>query len=146
MLATLGILFKLIDPVQVASILTAELPLAVFVWYWFQRREARRRTVLDTVDMAKAMADYDHLRIIFHDTWDFADYPEKQYYVLNLHSNPRRAYFVPSWIRVLEKGGLITREHRFKSLDSLKEYLAEVGAELILEMPEVNALKRTDQK
>jgi hypothetical protein len=135
-LITFAGLFHLIDPVQVLSILVAELPLALLVWYLFQRRESGRRTVLDYAELAKLEAQYDHLRIIYHDNWDFADYPDRQYFVLNRKSNPPKAYFLPIYIRELDKGHIIRREKRFKSLEALKEYVDEIGGLLVLDYPE----------
>jgi cbb3-type cytochrome oxidase subunit 3 len=102
------------------SILLADIPVGLVLWFAFQRNESKRRKLLDASEIVRAPTLYTHLEIRYCDEYEDGIPPHVRYYVVNKSS--RIAYYVSEDIQELVEARFIRKFRKYHDPDELNRY------------------------
>lgn len=109
-----------LDANTIASIMVADIPVGVFLWLAFQRRESENRKLLDAVEITEAPTRYAHLEVHQCDDYEDGIYPELLYYIVNTKS--KRAYWVDEKIEELIEARIIRQFPKHRDVQELNRH------------------------
>lgn len=108
-----GAVYRL-DWNTVISIVLADLPVGLVLWWVLDRRDSKNRRILDGVERMKVKALFSHLEVHYSDPWGSAEYPYLHYYVVN--TKTKLAYRVDDDMAELIEAELVKVYPRHRDL------------------------------
>jgi hypothetical protein len=109
-----------LEPNTILSIIVADIPVSLVFWFAFQRRESKRRKLLDASQIVQEPKLYTHLAIHYCDDYTDGIPPDVRYYIVNTKS--KVAYFVDKEIQDLVEARFIRKFPRHRDPDELNRY------------------------
>ena len=129
-LAVIGLIVLILAKVSletntILSIMVADIPIGLFLWLALERRESKRRRLLDAAEIVVAPTRYTNLVIHYCDEFADGTPPDLRYYVVNTKS--KVAYFVDAEVQALVKARFIRKFPRHRDLAELNRYFDTNG-------------------
>ena len=124
------------------SIILADIPVGIVLWFALERRESKRRRLLDASEIVQSPIKYTHLEIHYCDEYEDGIIPNVRYYVVNKLS--KIAYFVDDEVQALVEARFIRRFPKHRDLAELTRYFDNNHITHASSLPQGDDLFRTD--
>jgi hypothetical protein len=104
-----------LDINTILSIILADIPVSVFLWFALGQGESEDTLLLKSIEITEAPTRYTRLEVHYSVEYEHGIYPELQYYIVNTKS--KRAYWVDGRIQDLIEARIIRKfpKHRDKA-------------------------------
>lgn len=112
------------------SIVLADIPVGIVLWLVLERRESENRKILDSIDIVEAPKRFSHLEIHYADEWDDAEYPHKDYFVVNNKKSPKTAYRVSEALQDLVEAKIVRKHDKYADRGEMLRYFVANKIEL----------------
>ena len=112
----------------IITIIIAEIPAGLFLWFILERRESKTTRILNLVERLKTQALFKDVGIHFSDKWDSAEYPYLNYFIVN--TKTKMAFQVSEETEDLVEEGLIPVYPRYRNFDELNRYFEHNGIKI----------------
>ncbi len=109
----------------IISIFVADVPVGLALYALLERRESNLRKILNASEIVSLPKDFSHLIAIYFDDFEDAEYPDKNYYIVNTKS--KRAYYVSDEMYTLIEERIVRQSKQFSSLEALRRYFDAQG-------------------
>jgi len=104
----------------IASIIFADIPVGLVLWFLLERTQSANRKLLDTVERVRAPTLFSNLEIHYSDEWENGEYPYLHYYVVN--TKTKVAYQVTDELQDLIEERVIRKQPKYRDLAELTRY------------------------
>lgn len=114
-----------LDWSTVFSIMFADIPVGLVLWFILDRSESAERKLLDAIEIVEAPTRYTHLQVHYCHEYNSGIYPELLYYIVNTRTNS--AYWVDERTQELIEARIIRIFPKHRDIGELNRHFDHNG-------------------